>query len=453
MSVIKLVSKQEDAFVFDVEALREKLAIYADHKVAVISIAGAFRTGKSFLANWIIRYFELDRDENWLDSEDKLESQLEGFEFARQREPVTDGIDVWGTVFELEHAHHGNIAVVILDTQGIFSLGSDFSESVAIFAVSLFLSSIQIYNIRGNLTRSDLEHLRLFASYGQMMIDQNAEAACIPFQRLVFAIRDWELDDDLGLEAGTKFLQSVMEEMEDTEEGVELLNSLRTSFSKINCHLFRHPGSDAVRSDDFQGQVAQLDEEFKDGLKEFIPFVANDDTDNSSNVPTLKISPLKQVLTVDDFMDQIDAIKEIFDSGLIDKPESMYGAFSKVSHGKAVKEAAKYWNSKMNALLPDMPESRREKPIRTDFLNEAEFEEKLDKYSKKTWEIWNEQPKLADEEAMENVRKGLEEKMSQDIDNMRSENLNREALYDKTWAARCACIAASCACCIACKCS
>ena len=27
-------------------------------------------------------------------------------------------------------------------------------------------------------------------------------------------------------------------------------------------------------------------------------------------------------------------------------------------------------------------ESRREKPIRTDFLNEAEFEEKLDKYSK-----------------------------------------------------------------------
>ena len=49
-----------------------------------------------------------------------MESQLEGFEFARQREPVTDGIDVWGTVFELEHAHHGNIAVVILGTGEIF---------------------------------------------------------------------------------------------------------------------------------------------------------------------------------------------------------------------------------------------------------------------------------------------------------------------------------------------
>ena len=57
---------------------------------------------------------------NPLDSEDKLESQLEGFEFVRQREPVTDGIDVWGTVFELEHAHHGNIAVVILGTREIY---------------------------------------------------------------------------------------------------------------------------------------------------------------------------------------------------------------------------------------------------------------------------------------------------------------------------------------------
>jgi len=53
-----------------------------------------------------------------------LESQLEGFEFARQREPVTDGIDVWGTVFELEHAHHGNIAVVILGTREIYFMAS-----------------------------------------------------------------------------------------------------------------------------------------------------------------------------------------------------------------------------------------------------------------------------------------------------------------------------------------
>ena len=53
-----------------------------------------------------------------------------------------------GDVIELEHSTHGKVALLILDTQGIFSLGSDFSESVSVFAISLFLSSMQIYNIR-----------------------------------------------------------------------------------------------------------------------------------------------------------------------------------------------------------------------------------------------------------------------------------------------------------------
>ena len=61
-----------------------------------------------------------------------MESQLEGFEFARQREPVTDGIDVWGTVFELEHAHHGKIAVVILGTRDILYHISHYIKSVSI---------------------------------------------------------------------------------------------------------------------------------------------------------------------------------------------------------------------------------------------------------------------------------------------------------------------------------
>ena len=45
---------------------------------------------------------------------------------------MTDGIDVWGTVFELEHAHHGNIAVVILGTREIYFIVT--TGSVALIA-------------------------------------------------------------------------------------------------------------------------------------------------------------------------------------------------------------------------------------------------------------------------------------------------------------------------------
>jgi len=44
------------------------------------------------------------------------------------------------------------------------------------------------------MTRSDLDHLRLFASFGKMIIEQNPSANCVPFQQLIFAIRDWDLD-------------------------------------------------------------------------------------------------------------------------------------------------------------------------------------------------------------------------------------------------------------------
>ena len=196
-------------------------------------------------------------------------------------------------------------------------MGADLSESISIFAISLMLSSVQIYNIRGNLTRSDLEHLRLFASYGKLLQEQN-ENTC-PFQRLIFTIRDWDLDDELGLEAGAHFLQGVMDEMGDTEEGSDLMASIQTSFTKTSCCIMRHPGS-ALRSDDFKGErfvsnsieiifktntlSDQLDEEFKENLTELIPFIANDDTD-SSKCPTLKVDPLRQVLSVDDFIDQV----------------------------------------------------------------------------------------------------------------------------------------------------
>ena len=102
------------------------------------------------------------------------------------------------------------------------------------------------------MTRSDLDHLRLFASFGKMIIDQNPSSSCVPFQHMLFAIRDWDLDDDLGLDAGNRLLLSVMEDCNQSEEGAELVASLKASFQKISCTLMRHPG-DQMRSEDFNG--------------------------------------------------------------------------------------------------------------------------------------------------------------------------------------------------------
>ena len=51
--------------------------------------------------------------------------------------------------------------------------------------------------------------------------------------------------------------------------------------------------------------MSRLDEEFVSGLKEFVPFVCNDATDDTSQCPTIKIDPMAERMTADDFIDQV----------------------------------------------------------------------------------------------------------------------------------------------------
>lgn len=291
----------------------------------------------------------------------------------------------------------------------------------------------------------------MFASFGKMIMEMNPTAELTPFQHLAFVIRDWDLDDELGLEAGTNILLQTMQDCSDSEEGAELVQSIKTSFKKLICSTMRHPGS-CLRDEDFEGQLGRMDDEFRTTLEELIPYVCNDSTDDSGSCPVIKTDPMGNNMTCDDFIEQVNMLKEVFESGQIESPESLYSAYSKVSHGKATKKAANYWNSKIESILPNMPESRRDTPRKYDFLEMDEFDDKVKCYQKETWNIYDSAPKLEASEMEEELRKNLSERMEEDIENQRSENLNREALFDKTWQARCACLVATCACCTACAC-
>ena len=82
----------------------------------------------------------------------------------------------------------------------------------------------------------------------------------------------------------------------------------------------------------------------------------------------------------------------LYEDGLIESPESLYSAFSKVSHGKAIKRATSYWSNKIENILPDLPERRREKPTKLDFISITEFEEKVTKYQKDWFKIFDSKP-------------------------------------------------------------
>ncbi|EGB11773.1 hypothetical protein AURANDRAFT_7299, partial [Aureococcus anophagefferens] len=109
--------------------------------VAVVSVVGAFRTGKSFLLTLILRY--LRHAARVGDGDGGPAS----FEWRGGRVRMTTGITVWSEPFLVTGADGEQLAVVVLDTQGLFDNETPMGLTSCIFGLSTLMSSYQIYNV------------------------------------------------------------------------------------------------------------------------------------------------------------------------------------------------------------------------------------------------------------------------------------------------------------------
>ncbi|KAH6920229.1 hypothetical protein HPB50_028783 [Hyalomma asiaticum] len=66
-----------------------------DKPVMVVSIAGAYRKGKSYLMNFFIRYMRSRGQKDWLGHPD---APLEGFDWKHGSRRLTCGIVLWNEV-------------------------------------------------------------------------------------------------------------------------------------------------------------------------------------------------------------------------------------------------------------------------------------------------------------------------------------------------------------------
>ena len=84
--------------------------------VAIVSVAGMYRTGKSYLLNRVV----LNRSE--------------GFGVGNTINPHTKGIWIWGKVFKGQTVDNQIVNILVLDTEGIGALDEDSNHDSRIFA-------------------------------------------------------------------------------------------------------------------------------------------------------------------------------------------------------------------------------------------------------------------------------------------------------------------------------
>jgi atlastin len=261
-----------------------------DCPVAVVSVVGAFRTGKSFLLSWLLRYLTTTttastpsttthnhsqsyarttastpstttgstRNTPWYQQDASLGNN--GFEWKAGSERNTTGIWMWSRPFFLPSTHNDNnddndsnqpaTALLLVDTQGMFDHETTMALTASIFGLSTLLSSLQIYNVDKRIQEDHLQQLALFSEYARTAMgveehnnnnnnddndnnknddDDKAKAAPVPpFQRMEFLVRDWQhFDDDLDDTAENSTDTANLERME-----ASMTDYLRTVLSE-----------------------------------------------------------------------------------------------------------------------------------------------------------------------------------------------------------------------------
>lgn len=379
------IGSEQDQYAFSFH--REKLQSILDQvppeaHVAVVSVVGAFRTGKSFLLSWFLRYLAYLEDKStttntptkelWYEQFDSL-GKSSGFSWKAGSDRNTTGVWMWSKPFMVSPTK----AVLLIDTQGMFDHETTMALTASIFGFSTLLSSLQIYNVDKRIQEDNLQQLALFSEYARMAMgteskdetpeeeDENpavevdaqgtatsTEGVRKPFQHIEFLVRDWQHfdDDDDEDEEDLDVMERSMEtyldkvmadrdakDLRDTRE--QILNC----FEKISCYGLCHPGN-AVTKKKYGGEVSALDETFLQLLVRYC--------DRTFDAKTLQPKVIHgQVLTAEQLGVYVEAYAELFSSGAkFPTAGTMLEATARANNTNAVATAVHRYKSLMNRI-------------------------------------------------------------------------------------------------------
>ncbi|KAL7021389.1 hypothetical protein ACKWTF_011856 [Chironomus riparius] len=312
--------------------------------VVIVSVAGAFRKGKSFLLDFFLRYmyarYVHQNIDGWLGQDD---DPLTGFSWRGGSDRVTTGIYMWSDIFLHDYPNGRKVAIILLDTQGTFDSLSTVKDCATVFALSTMLSSVQIYNLSQNIQEDDLQHLQLFTEYGRLAL---ADTGKTPFQKLMFLVRDWSFpyEAEYGSDGGNKILKKRLE-IHDKQhpDHQSLRRHIQACFNEISCFLMPHPGLNVATNPTFNGNLQDITPEFKQSLIDLIPLVMAPE-----NLIVKEINGQK--VKARDLVQYFKSYLNIFKSEDMPEPKTMLLATAEANNLNAVAAAKDIYSQHMDDI-------------------------------------------------------------------------------------------------------
>jgi len=299
-----------------------------ERKIVVFSIIGAFRRGKSFFLDYCLRFMyanypsinnlnnQISENSSWIGPEDE---PLIGFSWRSGTQRDTTGIIMWSDVFLHTRETTGEkIAIILMDTQGLFDTKSSPADNSRIFALGTLISSFQIFNLVGIIQEDQLQYLQFATEFARFAAQDSQDGK--PFQNLLFLIRDWNNpgEYEYGTEGGAEYLKTVLEiNDEQNNELRSVRQFLSSSFDQMQCCLFPYPGKVVALKKNYDGRWKSMDEEFKDELMIIIEKLLKPE-----NLVLKKING--KHLTSIELREYIESYFKLFASDTLPQPQSVY---------------------------------------------------------------------------------------------------------------------------------
>ncbi|XP_033734970.1 atlastin-2-like [Pecten maximus] len=339
-----VITGEDHQFELDESKLEEILLnpLIQDKKVVVISVAGAFRKGKSFLLNFFLRYMNTKGHPDWLGGED---APLTGFSWRGGSERETTGILMWNEPFICKIRSGEEVAVLLMDTQGAFDSESTVRDCATVFALSTMLSSVQVFNLTQNIQEDDLQHLQLFTEYGRLALEANDNVSK-PFQCLEFLVRDWSFpyEAPYGAAGGRKILERRLQVSDRQHPELQQLRlHIKSCFTSIGSFLMPHPGLGVATNPNFDGKIKDIEKDFKEQLQILVPLLLDD-----SNLVVKEINGCQ--ITCRELVEYFKAYIKIYQGEELPEPKSMLQATAEANNLAAVSSAKSLYQKEMENI-------------------------------------------------------------------------------------------------------
>ncbi|EER17105.1 atlastin, putative [Perkinsus marinus ATCC 50983] len=312
------------------EELTNNLVATGCDKISVVSIMGAYRTGKSFMLDLFLRYLRYTDDKEdsdyplghsaalnarrssslddkfkapgWLVAQgDSLQegqqaTDSHGFHWRPGMDKCTEGIWVWSVPFVRQLNSGEKVALVLMDTQGAWDSKMTKEQSATVFGLTAVLSSKQIYNTSKQIQEDKVENLHFFMEVASAALrvsgDEGAQRGK-PFQCLEFLVRDWaNFDDDMSvkdcLAQMKEHLNQHMDEHRVRDDSTAV--ALNKMFESVSCFCLPHPGL-RIQKKGWSGRLADIDHDFIRFLDLYVRSVFTDPHLHAKTILGKPLSP------------------------------------------------------------------------------------------------------------------------------------------------------------------